>query len=112
MIRYLLALAACIVVCDIAFRAIETGRAWFMGSSFVKLQTNPVGYWLLTGAWTVVALLFVSVVAFLTYAAVARIGPYKETAFFSIDQTWPTVVVTLVFILLAANAIIRRFQAR
>ena len=110
MIRYLLALAACIVVCDIALRAVETGRAWLVGSTYLKRHTNPVGYWIMTGAWTVVALLFVYLVAFLTYAAAAKIGPYKETAFFSIDQPWLTTLITLVLILLAANVVIRRFQ--
>jgi hypothetical protein len=97
MFRYLAALFLAVFLIDLAVSALETRRVWVMGDIVLKRKTSPIGYWLMTSLWLLVALGSVASIPYLTYLAFTASGPYKEHAFFSMHQAWPYAATALVF---------------
>lgn len=108
MFRYLSALFLAVFLADLAISALETRRAWVLGSIVLKRRTSPIGYWLMTSLWLLVALGSVAVVSSLTFFALISAGPYKEHAFFSMHQAWPYAATASVLGWLALKIIRRR----
>ncbi|KFN41347.1 hypothetical protein [Arenimonas oryziterrae] len=79
-----------------------------MGDIVLKRKINPIGYWLMTSIWLLIALGIAAGILYLTYMAVTSSGPYKAHAFFSMHQVWPYAATALVFGFLALKIIRRR----
>ena len=108
MFRYLSALFLAIFLIDLAISALRTRRVWVMGDIVLKRKNRPIGYWLMTAIWLLVALGTAIGIPYLTYMALTSSGPYKEHAFFSMHQAWPYAISAILFGFLAFKIIRRR----
>jgi hypothetical protein len=108
MFRYLSLLFLAVFLLDLAASAIETRRVWVMGDIVLERKINPIGYWLMTGLWSLVALGCAAGVPYLTYLAWTASGPYREHDFLSMYQAWPYAMTSLVYGWLAFKIVRRR----
>jgi hypothetical protein len=101
-----------IFLVDLAVGALETRRVWVSWGIVLKRKTNPIGYWLMTVLWSLVALGTVIGVLLLSYQGLVGSGPYAEHAFLSLHQAWPYAATSILFGWLTAKIIKDRLQLR
>jgi hypothetical protein len=112
MFRFLTLLFMAIFLVDLAVRSLETRRVWVGWGIFLKRRKSPMGYWLMTSLWSLVALGAVAGVGWLSYLAAVGAGPYAQHPFFSLDQAWPLGATSAVFGWVAIKVVIDRLRLR
>ena len=110
MFRFLTALFVAIFLIDLAVNILQTRRAPVIGSLVLGRKSSPIGYWLMTLLWSLVAIGSAVGVVFLSYLALTSSGPYERHAFFSFYQAWPYAVTTVLFGWLIVTITIRRLN--
>ncbi|CAN7381718.1 hypothetical protein LJR168_002330 [Pseudoxanthomonas sp. LjRoot168] len=99
-----------IFLIDLVARSLETRRVWVGWGIVLKRRKNPIGYWLMTSAWSLLALGTSAGVVWLLCVAIIGSGPYAQHPFFSLDQAWPLAVSSAVLGWLAAKIVTRRLR--